>query len=762
MNAAAKKYCAGALFLLLAGFLAAQSNEGQNFWFGFMEHRDVGQNTMVVMITSKYNTSGVVRIPLQNWEMPFAVGANQVTVIKLPASVENIYSETVEKRGVQVVSLLPVSVYIHQYHSMRSEATVVLPDESLGTEYYVLSYYGYQETEVYPSEFLLVGMEDETEITIRVSDQTSGGHAKGSTFTIMLQAGETYQVQAKLGGGDLTGSYITGNKKFNVFGGCRWIPLPAGCNWRDNLLEQMYPVATWGKQFVTVPLDHMPYDIFRIMAAENGTQVLIQGQTPLQFTLNAGEFYEYKRSESTFITANRPIAVAQYLIGSQCSGYPIGDPSMLLLNSVEQIRDTVTLYNSTFENITENHINLILKTADAGVTSFDGKALQDLGQPIAPVDGNPDFSYARLLVSPGAHTIVSGGCGVIATAYGYGDVESYAYGGGASFKPINANSLIPEGGCLNDTIFFRTEFKPPRHSLHWDFGDGATSDDPSFSHVYTALGAYDVTLYLTDNCLNLHDTITRKVLITLRQAAAVGGDQVACTGKTIALSAQDLPGARYEWTGPNNFFAAEQYPVLTGIGPEQAGIYTVTGNISGCATYPATAMVTVLPLPEPDLGPDTVVCGDEQSPLLVLDPGAFAQYRWQNNALTPTFSVVQEGVYWVQVTDEHGCSATDSIAVHDVCPTRYFIPNVFSPNDDGVNDYFSIFGSDILALKLTIYDRWGNLLFESTGPDARWDGTFRGKPLNPGVYLWVARINGQLQDGTTFTKTEAGSVTLTR
>ncbi|MBK8969474.1 MAG: gliding motility-associated C-terminal domain-containing protein [Lewinellaceae bacterium] len=750
------------LVLLLSGNLAAQTSEGRNFWFGFMEHFDVGQNSMVVMISSKYNTSGVVRMPLYNWETNFTVAANDVTIIQLPAYAENTGSEQTAPRGIQVQSILPVSVYIHQYHSMRSEASMVLPVESLGNEYYALSYRGYGNgNTTYPSEFLLVGIQDETEITIRLSDQTLGGKAAGATFTVLLDAGETYQVQARYATNDLSGTHITGNKNFNLLAGCRWIPMPAGCDYRDNLLEQMLPVSTWGKQFVTATHAQMPYDIFRVMASENGTNVTVKGAAATQFTLNAGEFYEYNTGESTFISADKPIAVAQYIIGSTCSGYGVGDPAMVMLNSVEQIRDTVTLYNSSLENIVENYINVILKTQDIDVTSFDGQPIADLVG-VIPVTGNPDFSFARLKVQPGAHTIISGGCGVIATAYGYGDLESYAYGGGASFKPINATSLIPEGGCLNDTIIFKTEFKAPRHELLWDFGDGATSTDPNFAHVYTALGSYTVKLYLTDNCLNIKDTISRVILITLRQAATVTGDKEACAGGAVALGAEDLPGARYEWTGPNNFFSPEQYPLLPAVQPTAAGQYQVIGIISGCATWPAFAEVTVHPLPRPDLGADTLACSKDSYPLVVLSPGSFAHYQWQNNTTGPNFNVVQEGDYWVQVTDANGCVGSDTVFVEDRCPTRYYIPNVFSPNDDGVNDYFSVHSADMESLILTVYDRWGNLLFRSESQDARWDGRFQDKPVNPGVYIWMAQISGYREDGAFFETTESGSVTVVR
>lgn len=107
----------------------------------------------------------------------------------------------------------------------------------------------------------------------------------------MLGPGETYQVQASLADGDLTGSRIKGNKPFALFAGNTYTPMPAGCLNRDNLLEQMYPVSTWGKQFVTVLSAQVTYDLFRIFASEDNTTVEVQGATIEKYNLSAGTFY---------------------------------------------------------------------------------------------------------------------------------------------------------------------------------------------------------------------------------------------------------------------------------------------------------------------------------------------------------------------------------------------------------------------------------------------------------------------------------------
>ncbi|MBP9078404.1 MAG: hypothetical protein KBG02_16155, partial [Haliscomenobacter sp.] len=89
-----------AIGLLFSIALQAQTNEGTDFYLAFMQHVDRGNNAMVVMITSKYATSGVVEMPLQNWSQAFSVAANQVTVVRLPGAAETIGSETRQTNGI--------------------------------------------------------------------------------------------------------------------------------------------------------------------------------------------------------------------------------------------------------------------------------------------------------------------------------------------------------------------------------------------------------------------------------------------------------------------------------------------------------------------------------------------------------------------------------------------------------------------------------------------------------------------------------------
>ena len=749
------------LFLSFNQLMLAQTNEGTRFWFGFMEHRDVRENTMVALITAKSNTSGVVEMPGIGWSMPFTVNANDVTVVQLPRDAENIGSETISNKGILLTSQQPVSVYIHQYHGFRSEAAVVLPSNTIGNAYYAIAYHSiFARDSHHPSEFLIVANEDETNLNITVNDVTEGGKAAGTTFQITLNRGETYQVQNRETLGDLTGSFIESDKNFSLFSGNSWTEVPISCGARDNLLEQMYPIATWGKIYLTVPNDKVNFDLYRILAAEDNTIIEVEGTNIQSYNLNRGEFVEYRESEATFIQSNKPIQVVQYLVGSQCSGHSLGDPSMVLLNSIEQTRDTVTLFNSSFQAIQENFINIITRTVDTDIIIFDSQPLVERGISFTPVGRNADFSFSRVPVQAGAHTITSAGCGVIATAYGYGNVESYAYSGGASFSSINANP-IPEGGCLNDTVFFDTGLPETRFNFRWDLGGGVIRTASKFTHFYPELGEFPVELILEDECLGTVDTLNRDLLISLRKEVETDPDLQLCEGESFQLGATDLADANYLWQGPNFFESEEQFPFVEQSSLVMEGRYEVIGIVSGCATFPAFLDVDILENPSPNLGEDAIICVKQLE--VSLNPGNFVSYLWSDGSTNPTFEVpTGGGTYAVQVTDNMGCIGRDSVELIQQCPTVFYIPNVFSPNQDGQNDAFRIFGEDISSMNLTIFNRWGVQVFKTNDINRSWDGNFQGQAAPEGVYIFQFEYTGFKRNGDPFSDREYGTVTLVR
>lgn len=761
------------VFFCYAIVLSAQTNEGTNFWFGFMEHINPGENTKVVLITAKENTEGTIRIPGLGFTRTFTVQANEVTSVEMPLGTEFVGSEEIKDIGINVTSTKPISVYIHQYHDSRSEATLVLPVSSISDEYYIIAYPGTNAFLAGYSEFMIVATEDETTVEYTSSAVTKEGATEGSTSTIILNQGEVYQVQAASTAGDLSGSFVQADNTIAVFGGASFSGVPSFCGSYDNLLEMMPPIDTWGSKFVSVPTNEADYDVFRILASENNTSVVVhsEGGTPTTFNLQAGEWEEYTSFDATYIESDKPIIVSQYLIGQDCTSPDDrqGDPSMLVLNSVEQIRDTVTLFNSSFQNITAQFINIICRTEDIDIVTFDGLLIQsEMGFMFSPIGLADEFSYVTVTTGAGAHTIIDPGCGVIATAFGYGSRESYAYSGGASFSKINANQL-PEGGCRGVEVVFSSGLPPERYELEWDIGDGQpTRTDDNFSYTYEEIGNYPAQLRVFDQCFNERDTFDRNMIVSLRQAVQAIDMIEVCEDDELIFEVEDsgidVPaGGRvsFEWTGPEDFFAEEQFPIIEKAKPSMSGIYEVIGIVSGCATFPDTTDVIINPTPQHDLGSDDVIC-EKNNKIPVLNGGDFESYDWSTGASSQFIDAFDEGTYTLLFTDEEGCVGSDTISFVQQCPTEIYMANIFSPNNAILSDNqkFGVLGEDIISFSLEIYDRWGNILFSTTDLDTHWDGTKGGKFVEEGNYIWKLRFEGYDESGTVFQDNMMGTVLL--
>ncbi len=187
-----------------------------------------------------------------------------------------------------------------------------------------------------------------------------------------------------------------------------------------------------------------------------------------------------------------------------------------------------------------------------------------------------------------------------------------------------------------------------------------------------------------------------------------------------------------------------------------------------CPSDTAYVTVTVNELPETTISKDLTI-GAGETTLLVATGGV--TYAWfpteglsRSDIANPVASPTVTTTYEVTVTNELGCSRVDTVTVS--VDNRVFIPNLFSPNGDGQNETFKVYGAGIDRLELQVFDRPGNRLFYSTNVteimEIGWDGTLRGAPLPSGSYRWM--IRGQFYDGkaVTFGGRQVGKVSLVR
>ena len=156
-----------------------------------------------------------------------------------------------------------------------------------------------------------------------------------------------------------------------------------------------------------------------------------------------------------------------------------------------------------------------------------------------------------------------------------------------------------------------------------------------------------------------------------------------------------------------------------------------------------------------DLGADAGLCTGEN---IILTPGVFTNYLWQDGSEASNYNVTSPGIYYVKVTNVQGCTGSDTLKVNLDCSKIYF-PSAFTPNDDSKNDVFGPFGNllGITKYTMSVYNRFGQLIFKSNNPYMKWDGAFKGTKLITGTFVWMAEYeyNGKQK----FTK---GTITIVR
>lgn len=168
-----------------------------------------------------------------------------------------------------------------------------------------------------------------------------------------------------------------------------------------------------------------------------------------------------------------------------------------------------------------------------------------------------------------------------------------------------------------------------------------------------------------------------------------------------------------------------------------AGNYAVqVTDAKGCTLSSNAVVKNIINPINLFLGNDTVICPGEK---LILNAGTFANYLWQDGSTNNNFTVTSTGNYSVKITDADGCVATDAIHVTVDCSDIVF-PTAFTPNNDGLNDWFGAAGNTglIKNYSFKIFGRWAGVVFQTTDPSKKWDGNIEGIPANTGTFIWVA------------------------
>lgn len=299
----------------------------------------------------------------------------------------------------------------------------------------------------------------------------------------------------------------------------------------------------------------------------------------------------------------------------------------------------------------------------------------------------------------------------------------------------------------------------------WIFGDGDTSSEINPVHLFVNAGFYNVALVATD-LVPCHDTAYKTIEIDslVYNSKVYVRDTNICEGETLNFSADfetyTLKAVHWDlgdgWLTDNVNIVNHSYDV--------PGDYTMTfiADYRVCPDDTVTKHIHVHEYPMLYLGPDTSMCPNAQ-PLVLADrvnaADAAASWLWNTGAKTSYITVMQPGTYYATVT-KNGCSTADTVEVRKDCYLD--IPNSFTPNGDGINDYFfprNMLSDGLTSFSMQVFNRWGQLIFETKQTDGRgWDGKFNDVAQPQGVFVYI--IEASFADGRT--EKYQGNVTLLR
>ena len=237
----------------------------------------------------------------------------------------------------------------------------------------------------------------------------------------------------------------------------------------------------------------------------------------------------------------------------------------------------------------------------------------------------------------------------------------------------------------------------------------------------------DTTTYIL-NGLTTSDSIT--VYIVTPPVVSLGNDTTICEGSSVELNASN-PNSTYAWS------TGETAAVIFATANQS---YWVTADNGGCIASD-TMNLTVLPNPPVELEPETTFCPEDPNPLM-LDAGSGASYLWLPTGETTKTVLVQGPItYTVTVIHANGCQATAGISISESCPPLIFIPTAFTPNQDGLNDYFIPFLAHTVSFEISIFNKWGNRVYSNDNMRNGWDGTYKNHPAPAGIYVYEIRYH---------------------
>jgi gliding motility-associated-like protein len=401
--------------------------------------------------------------------------------------------------------------------------------------------------------------------------------------------------------------------------------------------------------------------------------------------------------------------------------------------------------------------NFTLKSTSSIPTGTIAMELWNFGDGTTATGNSVKHTYSK----PGIYQI-------ILVAIGSNNCKDTITGSVTIYPSPVVSFILPPAQCFDGNSFvfdgLNANSLAAVTSHYWNFGDGSLSNTQSSTHAFPATGTYNIkyAAYTNDGC---GDSIIQKVVIFPKPKASFLEVTPQClTNNKFLFSSTSIIDA-----ASNSSLTWDFGDGITATGTNSNHSYASAGSFlvsltvsSGSSNCTDKIQKQVIVNPQPDaviksVGP-VIFCKGE-SVLLFVPKVSGHTYQWFISGISiagatqDTLRVNKEGVYTVSVQSVFGCKAS-SVSPATVlipCEASIWLPEVFTPNGDGVNDILMPVLPGIKKFRcFKIYNRWGQLIFESRDKSKGWDGTYLGKPQPIETYVW--QMEGEDIAGKVYTK----------
>jgi gliding motility-associated-like protein len=357
---------------------------------------------------------------------------------------------------------------------------------------------------------------------------------------------------------------------------------------------------------------------------------------------------------------------------------------------------------------------------------------------------------------------------VILNVFSVGKACSFPITKTINFHDAYANFGINDTTLCANTPLVLTDSSGGADTWQWVIvpnGQTYSTQDPGPISLSTP-GNYTIALRISDQASGCKDTLVKEMEVVALPTFTVSSSKSICEGASTVLTATNKPNHTYSWTPTTNLSTPSSSS--TNASPLVTTPYTVlVTNADGCSDSKTTTVTVFGPISSFPFDTACIVAGQTIS--LGTDLGSNYTYDWtdgdtKNLSCTScpvtNLKVVEVGTYVFKVTDKLNCfTSTNS---YDICVSpdhTVDVPSAFTPDGDGVNDVIYVDGWGIETLKMfRIFNRWGEVVFESSDIKIGWNGNYKFSPQPSDTYVY--QVDGVFYGGEDFTK--SGTITLIR